>query len=156
MHNFVIMIITVIYFNFENIQNRRNMFLWASSEGLVIYSNTGMKCWPCRSTTPSDQFQAFFIEYSNATIFAWTLDVSQLKKKPNVLNRNFDWFIYKSFLTVTCWNERTVRVVSTAAKTVCKLFVGGVRCTVVFLILMFCDSKFVIIVARQNKAWGYL
>ena len=40
-----------------------------------------MKCWPCRSITPSDQFQAFFIEYSNTTIFAWTLDVSQLKKQ---------------------------------------------------------------------------
>ena len=38
----------------------------------------------------------------------------------------FGWFIYKGFLTVTSRNIRTVRVVSAAAKTVHKLFVGDV------------------------------
>ena len=38
----------------------------------------------------------------------------------------FGWFICKGFLTVTCWNNGTVRVVSAAARTVHKLFVGDV------------------------------
>ena len=38
----------------------------------------------------------------------------------------FGWFTYRGFLTATCWNNRNVRVESTAGKTVHKLFVGGV------------------------------
>ena len=38
----------------------------------------------------------------------------------------FGWFIYRDFLTATCWNNRSVRVDSATGKTVHKLFVGGV------------------------------
>ena len=41
----------------------------------------------------------------------------------------FGWFTYRGFLTATCWNNRNVRVESTAGKTVHKLFVGGVYLT---------------------------
>ena len=53
---------------------------------VIINSNTGSKCWPCRGRTPSWYYQAFITENTDSTIFAWILDVSQLK---NGLNKKF-------------------------------------------------------------------
>ena len=55
-------------------------YCYARRASLIVNSNTRLKCWPCRGTTPSDQFQAFLIEYTDTTIFASMLDVCQLKK----------------------------------------------------------------------------
>ena len=58
------------------IYNPEEICCFASPAGMIINSNTGLKCWPWRCTIPSGQYQALFTEYAATTIFAWILDVS--------------------------------------------------------------------------------
>ena len=60
------------------IYNPEETYCYAQPANVIVNSNTGLKCWPCRATTPSDQFQAFLVEHADTTIFAWILDVFQL------------------------------------------------------------------------------
>ena len=59
---------------------------YARPASVIINSNTGLKCWPCRGRTPSCHYHALFTEYADCMTFAWILDVSQLK---NGLSKNF-------------------------------------------------------------------
>ena len=63
------------------IYNPEETCCYARPASVIINSNTGLKCWPCRCTTPSDQCQSFPNEYTDPTIFAWILVVSQLQKR---------------------------------------------------------------------------
>ena len=71
--------------------NPQETCCYARPASVVINSNTGLKCWPCRGTTPSDQFQAFLTECTDTTVFAWILGVSQLQKR--VKQKHFTWIL---------------------------------------------------------------
>ena len=68
------------------IYNQEETCCYARPPSVIINSNTGLKCWPCRGRTPSCHYQAFLTEYAGNTTFAWIFDVVQLK---NRLNKNF-------------------------------------------------------------------
>ena len=77
----IIIIITVIYhlsWKYTIQKKHTVMRNHAQPANVIVNNNTGLKCWPCRATTPSDQFQAFLVEHADTTIFAWILDVFQL------------------------------------------------------------------------------
>ena len=57
------------------IYNPEETCCYARPVSVVINSNTGLKCWPCRGRIPSCPYQAFFTEYVDTTTFAWILDV---------------------------------------------------------------------------------
>ena len=48
--------------HYENFQSRRNMLLCETSD---ININTGLKCWPCRGTTPWGQLQVSLTEHTD-------------------------------------------------------------------------------------------
>ena len=68
------------FLSIMKIYNTEETYCYARPTSVIINSNTGLKCWPCRDTTTSDQFQVFLPEYIDTTIFARILDVYQLKK----------------------------------------------------------------------------
>ena len=68
------------------IYNQEETCCYARPASVIINSNTGLKCWPCRGRTPSCHYQAFFTEYADTTTFAWIADVWQLK---NGLKKHF-------------------------------------------------------------------
>ena len=57
------------------IYNPEETCRYARPASVIINNHTGLKCWPCRSRTPSCHYQAFFTEYADITTFAWILDV---------------------------------------------------------------------------------
>ena len=65
------------------IYNPEETCCYARPAAVIINSNTGLKCWPCRGRTPSCHYQAFVTEFADTTTFAWILDVSQLKNGLN-------------------------------------------------------------------------
>ena len=67
--------------------------------------------------------QTYIILGNPIVIIFWHSQYGTRPLKQNL----FGWFIYTAFLTVNCWNNCTVRVVSAAPQTVHKLFVGGVH-----------------------------
>ena len=67
--------------------------------------------------------QTYIILGNPIVIIFWHSQYGTRPLKQNL----FGWFIYTAFVTVNCWNNCTVRVVSAAPQTVHKLFVGGVH-----------------------------
>ena len=48
---------------------------YARPVSVIINSNTGLKCWPCRGRIPSCPYQDFFTENADTMTFPWILDV---------------------------------------------------------------------------------
>ena len=59
------------------IYNPEETRCYARPASVIINSDTGLKCWPCRCRTPSRHYQAFFNDYADTKTLAWILDVSQ-------------------------------------------------------------------------------
>ena len=78
--NLVLSLFRSFTVHYENIQSRRK-WCYTRPASVIINNNTVLKCWPCRGTTPPDQFQAFLTEYIDTRIFASILDVFQLKTR---------------------------------------------------------------------------
>ena len=68
---------------------------YARPASVIINSNTGLKCWPCRGRTLSCNYQAFITEYADSMNYAWILDVSQLKHGLNKIFRH-DYYCQSS------------------------------------------------------------
>ena len=43
---------------------------YAQPVNVIIDSNTGLKCWPCRGRTSFCHYQAFFTKYADTTTLA--------------------------------------------------------------------------------------